>query len=724
VVAGFDSSNTTLTGLDDSAAYDPFGQATAQSGTDHDLGYQGSWTDPDTDEVNMGARWYDSATGTFDSQDPQTYSSGPSILANGYTYAAGDPMDLSDPDGNWPSCGWCSKAASAVSSAVTSAARTVGSAVSSAASYAWHAVTYVASKAVSAVKTAAKYVAKAAAKVYNAGKAAISYVANKVSESASYLRQKAAAAAAYAKQRAEAARRAAIAHAKAVTRKAKAAAVEVIKHNPLPAVKALLKPVVGGLKKAIAASAKLPAAVVAVSRTVVVDVAKSTTAIYQKAINSAGVVIDDVGTAVTAAGEFAQAAIPTVAGIAAGVATATACTVATSGAAAPACLIAGFAVGSAVTSALTCAPGRSIAGCAATGAAVGAVAGAVTVATGGAGAGAGLATVVGSGAASGAASSATEQLLDTGSIDVGKVASAAAVGGATAGAAHGAGKLLGSSASCSTNSFVAGTQVLMADGSSKPIEDVAIGDEVKATDPTTGKTASEPVTALIVGQGEKNLTTVQTSDGSRAALGNKDITATAGHPFWVSGDTSKLAEKAASDDLGQWVVADHLKAGDHLVSAAPRDGPVTVSSTHNFNQFATVYNLTVNSLHTYYVLIGRIPVLVHNQEPGCINWDSKSVKTWGHSFKTHGAGVKNTRSLTDRARSTGNEQGQWLDNDAAADFLREVHTPGAGPFSVRLPEGLGQVIKPDGTVAQAPYALIVPSPNGLFKSAYPYSGMQ
>jgi hypothetical protein len=41
----------------------------------------------------------------------------------------------------------------------------------------------------------------------------------------------------------------------------------------------------------------------------------------------------------------------------------------------------------------------------------------------------------------------------------------------------------------SANSFVPGTEVVMADGTRKPIEQVEEGDEVLATDPTTGKTS-------------------------------------------------------------------------------------------------------------------------------------------------------------------------------------------------------------------------------------------
>lgn len=47
------------------------------------------------------------------------------------------------------------------------------------------------------------------------------------------------------------------------------------------------------------------------------------------------------------------------------------------------------------------------------------------------------------------------------------------------------------------NSFTPGTKVLMADGSSKPIEDVKLGDKIFATDPETGETRVETVTAEI-----------------------------------------------------------------------------------------------------------------------------------------------------------------------------------------------------------------------------------
>ncbi|MFI8104012.1 polymorphic toxin-type HINT domain-containing protein [Streptomyces sp. NPDC086023] len=253
-----------------------------------------------------------------------------------------------------------------------------------------------------------------------------------------------------------------------------------------------------------------------------------------------------------------------------------------------------------------------------------------------------------------------------------------------------------------TQCFLAGTDVLMADGSTKDIEDVEIGDQVLATDPETGKTGAREVTRLIKTADDKhfNRLSIATENGIET------LTATYEHPFW-------------SPSARAWMNAQDLKPGMTLLT----DDGTTVIVTGNkpFSKHATTYNLTVADLHTYYVLAGETPVLVHNSN-GCVNWASNSVKTWGHTFKTHGAGAKNTKALTDRARSTNNQQGQWLDNDAAAEFLKGLHVEGAGPRSVRIPDGLGQVIMPDGSIVQARAATIIPSPNGLYKTGFPIIG--
>jgi len=49
--------------------------------------------------ASIGARWYDSSTGTFISLDPVLETSSEGQL-NGYTYAAANPVDGSDPTGD------------------------------------------------------------------------------------------------------------------------------------------------------------------------------------------------------------------------------------------------------------------------------------------------------------------------------------------------------------------------------------------------------------------------------------------------------------------------------------------------------------------------------------------------------------------------------------------------------------------------------------------------
>ena len=150
------------------------------------------------------------------------------------------------------------------------------------------------------------------------------------------------------------------------------------------------------------------------------------------------------------------------------------------------------------------------------------------------------------------------------------------------------------------NSFVPGTAVLMADGSQKPIEDLRVGDLVMATDPESGRSAGRAVVAPVIGQGEKDLVrlTVDT-DGPHAAPPST-IIATAGHPFWVP-------------ELKTWVKASDLQAGQWLQTSAGTWAQIT--AIEKWTENTRVYNLSVAGLHTYYVLAGGIPVLVHNTTP-------------------------------------------------------------------------------------------------------------
>ncbi|SER52083.1 intein N-terminal splicing region/RHS repeat-associated core domain-containing protein [Lentzea xinjiangensis] len=105
--------------IEDSVAYDPFGKRVA--GTGLKVGYQGDWTDPESGEVNMGARWYSPSTGSFTSRDSIVLPSSPSIAMNRYTYGAGSPMNYDDPDGHF--FGWIKEKAKQVGNAISDGAK-------------------------------------------------------------------------------------------------------------------------------------------------------------------------------------------------------------------------------------------------------------------------------------------------------------------------------------------------------------------------------------------------------------------------------------------------------------------------------------------------------------------------------------------------------------------------------------------------------------------------
>ena len=80
--------------------YDPYGVVRATAGgTRPSIGYQADWTDPTSGLVNMGARWYQPATGGFTSRDTYNGRLDTPITLNRYTYANNNPMRYFDPTG-------------------------------------------------------------------------------------------------------------------------------------------------------------------------------------------------------------------------------------------------------------------------------------------------------------------------------------------------------------------------------------------------------------------------------------------------------------------------------------------------------------------------------------------------------------------------------------------------------------------------------------------------
>ncbi|WP_255436090.1 RHS repeat-associated core domain-containing protein [Salinispora sp. H7-4] len=141
---------------------------------------------------------------------------------------------------------------------------------------------------------------------------------------------------------------------------------------------------------------------------------------------------------------------------------------------------------------------------------------------------------------------------------------------------------------CGLRSFAGDTEVLLADGSTKPIKDIEVGDLVWATDPQTGYEGPREVTHLWVH--EDQLVDLRVDGG--------DVTTTEDHPFWNETDR-------------QWQDSQDLDPGDLLHTAAGQTLAV-VGLDWVTTQRGMAYNLTVADIHTYYVLAGDTPVLVHN----------------------------------------------------------------------------------------------------------------
>ncbi|MFD8315515.1 RHS repeat-associated core domain-containing protein [Streptomyces sp. NPDC059694] len=231
------------------------------------------------------------------------------------------------------------------------------------------------------------------------------------------------------------------------------------------------------------------------------------------------------------------------------------------------------------------------------------------------------------------------QRLSGRKVNWGQVGTSAAMGCAigmlgAAGAAKGAAK--GASlGQCFTagNSFTSDTPVLLADGTRKPIKDIRIGDEVLATAPETGESGPRPVTALIKGTGDKQLVDITLGTGTSHTL-----TATDGHPFWAPA-------------LNRWIQADQLTDGQWLQTSTGTWVQIT-AVTHRTTS-TTVYNLTVADLHTYHVLAGATPVLVHNATPG-----QKCDLTLGAGPNAReGVGLENGDIEADGVRDLINESG-------------------------------------------------------------------
>ncbi|MEU6275237.1 polymorphic toxin-type HINT domain-containing protein [Streptomyces populi] len=164
-------------------------------------------------------------------------------------------------------------------------------------------------------------------------------------------------------------------------------------------------------------------------------------------------------------------------------------------------------------------------------------------------------------------------------------------------------------------SFDPQTPVLMAGRKTKPIGKIKPGDRVESADPTTGKhRGPRSVEARLVHHDNDLVDVViRGADGHEATLHT-----TSRHPFW-------------DDTVHTWIPAGKLKPG-HVLNTAT-DHHVRINKVTARPGATDMYNLTVQQLHTYYVLAGSTPVLVHNST--CTSLPSTSTDRFAVIGRQH-----------------------------------------------------------------------------------------
>ncbi|WP_240118379.1 LamG-like jellyroll fold domain-containing protein [Streptomyces sp. MUM 2J] len=579
VVAQFTADGEALTG---SATYTPFGKVAQSTGMIGRLGYQSGWTDPGTDKVNMAARWYSPETGQFNSRDTvRTGSPGDSASANRYGYANDNPMATVDPTGHF---GWGS----------------IGSAISKG----WH-------KTTKALSSARRTVTRTASSVYHSSVAAIK---NQINHR--------------------------LAQARAVKNALKAGALRLAHAAGRKLGTAVNRVKDLGHKVKNWSSQKYKQAknrynqVKNYGRRVATQVAKQVTARVSQAAKVVGNVADTVAKGLDKVGEGIQKAkkatadfvkenAATIVSVGVGFAVFAGCTVGSFGVGAVGCAVAAGIAANSVGYLMSDGP-KSLGGFAlavgvgvATGLIGGALGGAVASSVGRVLSGAagrilaGAAAGAADGALGGAVTYGTSCVNSEEGCSAGGAAKATAIGAAMGGVFGAVGSVRspkakpkpkpgGSRGGCRTqvpHSFIGATSVLMAAGVTKLISQVKAGDYILTAEPGKKDKEKHRVAAVIVTKTDRDYVDVTVA----TPAGPKTIHTTEHHQFYEA-------------TRNAWTQAGDLKTGQKLQN--DDGGTSTIVGVKAYTAQHVTYDLTIEGLHTYYVLAGETPVLVHNSN-GC-----------------------------------------------------------------------------------------------------------
>ncbi|MFG3229842.1 LamG-like jellyroll fold domain-containing protein [Kitasatospora sp. NPDC048194] len=613
----------TGTALATSATYDPLGAVTANSGLPGHLGFQSGWTESSTNLVGTASRWYNPRTGVFLNKD--TVSTNPvpnSAAANPFAYVADNPLSAGDPSGH---CPWylpdsACKIANKVVSAVDSGAHWVADKVESGASYVADKLDEGAHWVANKVESAATYVGQA---VVSTARSAYHHVKDAYHRTYHYVQR--------------------VHHwAVRTVRRVYHATVRVVKHA-YHAAKAAAKRVVQVAHKAAGVAYK--AARTAYKATVH---AAKTAATFVKH-HAAAITSFVVSTAVFAG-----------------------CEALTGGVGSIGCAAAAGAAGSLVTQGFQCAQ-KGGSACSAGAFGKSALEGAAEGAVGGALGKLGGAII---GKVAPKAMEAVGGLFGKGATEAADVAAEDATQAASRQAgAKAARSEAEAGGSCPVpHSFTGATPVLMADGTSKRIDQIKTGDRITNAVPGQDGTQTHTVTNVIVTTTDHDfadvtVTPTHTTDtnpehtsqthttepipakytevpltkriwhraglalaasvaaASLIGVNHQPTPATAPVAYTTSSTSTPTdtTDPAIAADGGTIHTTFHHPFYDQTQAAfvdakdlrvgdvlQTPTGTAQVTDVHLFHADTTTYDLTIGDLHTYFVEAGSTPVLVHN----------------------------------------------------------------------------------------------------------------
>ena len=138
--------------------------------------------------------------------------------------------------------------------------------------------------------------------------------------------------------------------------------------------------------------------------------------------------------------------------------------------------------------------------------------------------------------------------------------------------------------------FDAGSQILMADGTTKNIEDVQVGDMVMSLNEDTGEFTSQRVSGTIINEYSTDLVYVHLSNGVRIGM-------RAYHPLLTTEGYKSLRPEEALQD---GVEASLLEIGDTLIGYGENVTVIDIEEREHIPNYKT-YNLSIEGYHNYVV---------------------------------------------------------------------------------------------------------------------------